>query len=233
MHHFKGLFIINDCVLNKGLQILFEDNHLIAVHKPAGITVQPEPGKPVSLEEEVKAYIKTRYNKPGSVFLGVIHRLDMPVSGVVLFARTSKALVRMNELFRSRKIRKIYTAIVEKVPNPPQARITHWLLRNDNKNITRAYPHAIEGGEKAELSYAVKTVSRNSVKLEIELHTGRKHQIRAQLAAIGCPIVGDVKYGAEKAISTGEIKLKSSSLFFLHPVTGLAMSIVDTIIDHE
>ncbi|MES2691722.1 MAG: RluA family pseudouridine synthase [Bacteroidota bacterium] len=201
------------------LQVLFEDNHLIAVAKKPGQTVQPEPGKPTSLEEEVKEYIKEKYNKPGDVFLGVMHRLDMPVGGIVLFARTSKALVRMNEIFKNRKVEKIYEAKVEGKPVRSADTLTHYLVRDENKNVTRAYPKPVEHAEKAMLTFEVKYENNSNSILRIKLLTGRKHQIRAQLGAINCPIVGDVKYGASKPNEDGSIGLTAVELSFEHPVT--------------
>jgi 23S rRNA pseudouridine1911/1915/1917 synthase len=188
------------------LRILFEDNHLIAVHKQSGEPVQPEVGKPQSVEEQVKEYIKVTKQKPGDVFLGVIHRLDMPVSGIVLFAKTSKALVRMNEAFKQRNVEKIYTAVVNGIPDPKNALITHFLLRDDNRRITKAFDEVI------------RVQGKNAI-LKIALHTGRKHQIRAQLSKIGFPIVGDVKYNAPKPLEDGGIALCATRLAFIHPVT--------------
>lgn len=199
--------------------IVFEDNHLIAAIKKPGQTVQPEPGKPTSLEEEVKTYIKSKYEKPGEVFLGVIHRLDMPVSGIVLFARTSKALARMNEQFQKRQVRKIYEAIVEHIPPHEKELITHWLKRDEQRNFTKAFISETKGADKAQLTYEVINVEGKKTNVRIELHTGRKHQIRAQLSAIGCPIVGDVKYGAAAALPDQSISLKAVELGFVHPVT--------------
>ena len=199
--------------------IVFEDNHLIAAIKKPGQTVQPEPGKPTSLEEEVKMYIKSKYEKPGEVFLGVIHRLDMPVSGIVLFARTSKALARMNEQFQKRQVRKIYEAIVEHIPPHEKELITHWLKRDEQRNFTKAFISETKGADKAQLTYEVINVEGKKTNVRIELHTGRKHQIRAQLSAIGCPIVGDVKYGAAAALPDQSISLKAVELGFVHPVT--------------
>lgn len=208
------------------LQVLFEDNHLIAVVKQPGQTVQPEPGKPTSLEEEVKAYIKEKYNKPGDVFLGVIHRLDMPVSGIVLFARTSKALTRMNDLFKNRKIEKIYEAKVEGKPLHQTDTLTHFLVRDEKKNFTRAHIKPVPNAEKAMLSFDVKYQNNNNSILRIKLLTGRKHQIRAQLGAINCPIVGDVKYGASKANDDTSIALTAVELSFEHPVTKVPVKII-------
>lgn len=199
--------------------IVFEDNHLIAAIKKPGQTVQPEPGKPTSLEEEVKMYIKSKYEKPGEVFLGVIHRLDMPVSGIVLFARTSKALARMNEQFQKRQVRKIYEAIVEHIPPHEKELITHWLKRDEQRNFTKAFISETKGADKAQLTYEVINIEGKKTNVRIELHTGRKHQIRAQLSAIGCPIVGDVKYGAAAALPDQSISLKAVELGFVHPVT--------------
>lgn len=208
------------------LQVLFEDNHLIAVVKRAGQTVQPEPDKPICLEQEVKDYIKQKYNKPGDVFLGVIHRLDMPVSGIVLFARTSKALARMNELFKNRKVEKIYEAKVEGKPIKTSDTITHYLLRDEHKNYSKALLMPAPKAEKAMLSFEVKYNNNSNCILSIKLLTGRKHQIRAQLAAIKCPIVGDVKYGASKPNPDGSIALTAVRLQFEHPVTNLPVQIL-------
>lgn len=201
------------------LHILFEDNHLIAVHKRAGESVQPEDGKPASVEEQVKKYIKVSKQKPGDVFLGVIHRLDMPVSGIVLLAKTSKALVRMNEAFKQRDVEKIYTAVVNGTPNPTKALITHYLLRDDSRRITKAFDKEVRGSQRAQLEYEVIGMEGKNAKLKITLHTGRKHQIRAQLSKIGCPIVGDVKYNAPKPLLDGGIALCATRLAFTHPVT--------------
>ncbi|MFN7313485.1 MAG: RluA family pseudouridine synthase [Bacteroidota bacterium] len=200
------------------VEVIFEDNHLIAVYKQAGQTVQPEPGKPISLEDEVKAYIKTKYQKPGAVFLGVIHRLDMPVSGIVLFAKTSKALVRMNEAFKKRTVKKIYHAECEGIPKIENGLLEHYLLRDEHKNITRFFNKPIEKAEKAMLAYQVLAIKGKQSLLEIELLTGRKHQIRAQLSAIKCPILGDAKYGSTVKYDDGHIALKAVLLSFKHPV---------------
>jgi 23S rRNA pseudouridine1911/1915/1917 synthase len=207
------------------VQILFEDNHLIAAFKKSGQTVQPEPGKPISLEEEVKSYIKEKYQKEGAVFLGVIHRLDMPVSGVVLFARTSKALARMNEKFHDREVSKIYEAWVENSPKLQEDTLTNFLKRDENKNFTKAFSSEVKGALKAQLRYSVLKKQGNKTLLRIELLTGRKHQIRAQLSAMGCPIVGDYKYGASSALKDGFIVLQSCELSFQHPVKEEAITI--------
>jgi 23S rRNA pseudouridine1911/1915/1917 synthase len=200
------------------LEILFEDNHLIAAFKLSGQTVQPEPGKPLSLEDEVKEYIRVKYNKPGAVFLGVIHRLDMPVNGIVLFARTSKALVRMNESFQKREITKKYLCLVEGRPPQASASLQHWLKSDEKKNFTKAFESPVNNALEARLKYKVLKSSKDKSLLEIDLETGRKHQIRAQLSAMGCPIIGDVKYGASKPLNDYSIALQAYYLSFNHPV---------------
>jgi 23S rRNA pseudouridine1911/1915/1917 synthase len=200
------------------VEVLFEDNHLIAAFKKSGQTVQPEPGKPMSLEEEVKAYIKLKYDKPGAIFLGVIHRLDMPVEGIVLFAKTSKSLQRMNELFQQRKVEKIYQVWVENKLPANNGLLTHWLKRDENKNFTKAFTSEVRGADLAQLRYAlIQNIGKHSL-LRIELLTGRKHQIRAQLSAMGCPILGDKKYGASFPFEDNYIALQSTELSFIHPV---------------
>jgi 23S rRNA pseudouridine1911/1915/1917 synthase len=201
------------------LHILYEDNHLIAVHKRSGQSVQPEEGKPTCVEDEVKEYIKVSKNKPGDVFLGVIHRLDMPVSGIVLFAKTSKALVRMNELFKQRSVQKIYTAQVTKIPVQHKAMLTHYLVRDDHKRITKAHLKEVPNSQKAQLEYEVIATHQQTATLKITLHTGRKHQIRVQLSKEGFPIVGDVKYGAPQPLANGAIALCATLLSFIHPVS--------------
>lgn len=198
--------------------IIYEDNHLIAVYKQAGQTVQPEPNKPVSLEEQVKSYIKEKYQKEGAVFLGVIHRIDMPVSGLVLFARTSKALTRMNEIFHDRLVQKIYLAKVEGKPELKTESLTHWLRRDESKNFTKAFTSEVKGSQIAKLTYEIMESNGRFSLLKVNLHTGRKHQVRAQLSALGCPIVGDVKYGARHAMPDQSIALQSYSLSFIHPI---------------
>ena len=200
------------------MEILFEDNHLIAAFKLSGQTVQPEPGKPLSLEDEVKEYIRVKYNKPGAVFLGVIHRLDMPVNGIVLFARTSKALVRMNESFQKREITKKYLCLVEGRPPQASASLQHWLKSDEKKNFTKAFESPVNNALEARLKYKVLKSSKDKSLLEIDLETGRKHQIRAQLSAMGCPIIGDVKYGASKPLNDYSIALQAYYLSFNHPV---------------
>ncbi len=211
------------------LDILYEDNHVIVVNKAPGQLVQPDPsGEPGALEELVKAYIKTKYDKPGKVFLGVVHRIDRPVAGAVLFARTSKALVRLNEMLREHtgKIRKTYWAIVEKSPEgmnfPPSGDLKHYITRNGKTNRSYASPTPQRGDAKeAILRYRTLGGSDGNRYwlLEIDLITGRHHQIRAQLSAIGCPIKGDLKYGAARSNPDGSISLLARRLEFEHPVS--------------
>ncbi|MDP1727734.1 MAG: RNA pseudouridine synthase [Bacteroidota bacterium] len=198
--------------------IIYEDNHLIAAYKLSGQTVQPEPNKPRSLEEQVKIYLKEKYQKEGAVFLGVIHRIDMPVSGLVLFAKTSKALTRMNEIFHDRLVQKIYLAKVEGKPKLKTELITHWLRRDENKNFTKAFTSEVKGAQIAKLTYEIIESNARFSLLKINLHTGRKHQVRAQLSALGCPIAGDVKYGASQPMADQSIALQSYSISFIHPV---------------
>lgn len=205
------------------MEVLYEDNHLLAVSKAPGEIVQGDRTGDEPLVETCKAYIKEKYSKPGAVFLGVAHRLDRPVSGVVLFARTSKALTRLNDAFRRRDdLEKVYLALVEGHPDRPAATLTHHLLRNRDQN--KSYP-VREGTKEAKeakeavLEYrVVAQPTEGQTLLEIHLHTGRHHQIRAQLTAIGCPIVGDVKYGASHPLPDASIALHARSLSLMHPV---------------
>lgn len=203
-------------VIPAGLQILYEDNHLIAVNKPSGVLVQGDVSGDTSLMDVVKQYIKETYQKPGNVFLGLLHRLDRPVSGVVLFARTSKAASRLSQQWRSRSVRKIYWAMVHGVMTPREGFLTSHLKKNGAKGVVVAEEGA-QGAQKAILSYRTLQRGAKDSLLEIVLHTGRKHQIRAQLAAAGCPIVGDVKYGAPSALENKAIRLVARSLTFTHP----------------
>src|ERR1041385_3151306 len=183
---------------NRQLEVLFEDNHIIAINKPSGVLVQPDKGSDDALEILVKQYIKRKYNKPGEVFLGVCHRIDRPVSGVVVMARTSKALVRLNEMFKTKEVRKTYWAVVENMPAQAAGTLVHWLKKNETKNISRAWDKEVPGTLRCELHYQwLKSIERYHL-LEINPVTGRHHQIRVQLSAIGCSIKGDVKYGAKR-----------------------------------
>ena len=200
------------------LVVLYEDNHLIAVKKNAGDIVQSDQTGDKTLAEEVKSYIKRKYKKPGEVFLGIIHRLDRPVGGVVVFARTSKALSRMNALFREKKMAKTYWAIVEEKPPFENGELVNWLKKNQEKNRSRAYDSEVKESKKAELTYRLLGRSRHYYYLEIQPKTGRHHQIRIQLAHLGCKIKGDVKYGAKRTNKDGSIHLFARSLAFTHPV---------------
>ena len=199
-------------------EILYEDNHLIAINKRSSDLSQGDKSGDMSLDTEVKRYIAEKYNKPGDVFLGVVHRLDRPVSGVILYARTSKALARMNEMFRSAQVRKIYLAIVKERPPEDKDTITHFLKRNEKQNKTYVYDTEVKDSKKASLTYQIAGRSDRYYLLEIELHSGRHHQIRAQLAGIGCPVKGDLKYGFNRSNEDGSISLMARQLEFIHPV---------------
>lgn len=200
------------------VDVLFEDNHLVAINKPAGMLVQGDETGDKPLADEVKAYIKRKYGKPGEVFLGVVHRLDRPVSGVVVFARTSKAVSRMNELFRDRKTEKIYWAVVERKPGSPSGKLVHWLQKDEKKNKTTIYRKETPGALRSELTYSLLDSAHGLHLLEVRPITGRSHQIRSQLAAMGCPILGDLKYGAVSTTDDGSIALHARALSFIHPV---------------
>ncbi len=200
------------------VDVLFEDNHLLIVNKPAGILVQGDATGDVPLVELCKQYIGTKYNKPGEVFLGVIHRLDRPVSGVVAFARTSKALERMNKLFRDKKAKKTYWAIVGKKPSERKGTLVHWLTKDEKKNKAAAHDEEVPGSKRSELHYEVIQTQSGFYLLEVNPITGRAHQIRVQLASMNCPIAGDLKYGFQGANSDASICLHSRSLEFIHPV---------------
>ena len=200
------------------IEILYEDNHLIAVNKKPSDLSQSDKTGDAALDSEVKKYLAEKYNKPGDVFLGVVHRLDRPVGGVMLFARTSKALERMNEIFRTREVRKTYVAIVSERPPDDEADLTHFLKKNEKQNKTYVYDNEVKGSKKATLSYKLEARSDRYYLLEIELHSGRHHQIRAQLAKIGCPVKGDLKYGYPRSNEDGSISLFARRLEFTHPV---------------
>lgn len=201
------------------LEVLYEDNHIIAINKPLNMLVQVDNTGDKSLEDEVKRYIKEKYNKPGAVFLGVTHRLDRPVSGVILFARTSKALTRLNEMFKAKQIQKMYWAIVKNQPQPESALLRHFITRNTKTNKSTAHSKPVADAKEAQLSYRTLARSNNYSLLEVQLHTGRHHQIRSQLSAINCPIKGDLKYGSPRSNEGGGISLHARSVDFTHPVT--------------
>ena len=203
------------------MQVVYEDNHIIIVYKESGEIVQGDKTGDTPLSETVKQYIKEKYQKPGAVFLGVVHRLDRPVSGLVVFARTSKALTRLNNMFRDGEVHKTYWAIVETSPDLPQGEqlLTHWLTRNEQQNKSYAYDHEVPRSKKAMLRCRVIGHSDRYSLVEVQLLTGRHHQIRCQLAAIGCPIKGDLKYGAPRSNPDGSISLLSYLVEFIHPVS--------------
>ena len=198
--------------------ILYEDNHLLVVNKHAGDLVQPDPSGESALEDQIKAFIKRRDAKPGAVFLGVVHRIDRPVSGAVLFAKTSKALVRLNEMIREGRIRKTYWALTERTPDPESGELLHYILRDGRTNRSRAFDAPKGDAKQARLRYATLGAGTRYTLVEVELITGRHHQIRAQLSKIGCPIRGDLKYGAKRSLPGGGISLHSRRVEFEHPV---------------
>ena len=206
-------------------EILFEDNHLIAVNKRAGQLAQGDRTGDVSLDQMVKQYIKNKYGKPGDVFLGVIHRLDRPVSGVILYARTSKALLRMNQMFKEQKIQKNYWCIVKDRPQPEEGRLSHYLVKNENQNKSYAYDEPKKNTKPAILDYRLISSSDRYYLLEVMLHTGRHHQIRCQFAKIGSPIRGDLKYGYPRNNEDASICLHARSLEFMHPVRNVPLII--------
>lgn len=201
------------------LQVLHEDNHIIVINKRVGDIVQGDKTGDKPLSEVVKEYIKEKYNKPGEVFLGVVHRLDRPTTGIVVFARTSKALTRLNELFAKRETQKTYWAVVKNKPAEAEAKLVHYLKRNEKNNTSKAHLKEVPESKVASLDYKIIKELNNYFALEINLHTGRHHQIRAQLSAIGSPIKGDLKYGFDRSNPDGGIHLHARKLVFIHPVS--------------
>jgi 23S rRNA pseudouridine1911/1915/1917 synthase len=210
------------------LQILHEDNHLIVINKRVGDIVQGDKTGDKPLSEVVKEYIKDKYNKPGDVFLGVVHRLDRPTTGIVVFAKTSKALTRLNEMFSQRETQKTYWTVVKNKPPKNQDTLVHFLKRNEKNNTSKAHLKEVPDSKKASLEYTIITTLDNYFALEINLHTGRHHQIRAQLSAIGCPIKGDLKYGFDRSNPDGGIHLHARKLVFQHPVSKDTIEIIAT-----
>jgi len=206
--------------------ILYEDNHLIAVNKIAGDIVQEDETGDEPLDEKVKKYIAKKYNKLNGAFLGVVHRLDRPVSGVILFAKTSKALDRVNKLFKSREMKKTYYAVVRKRPEPSEGNLVHWLLKNPQKNVTKAHDHEVPASQRSELNYRLAGELEGYYLIEVNPITGRPHQIRVQLATLGCPIVGDNKYGYPRGSLKKSICLHARRLRFIHPIKKEPVEIV-------
>ena len=201
------------------MEVRYEDNHVIIVEKSCSEIVQGDKTGDTPLSEMVKQYIKEAYAKPGEVFLGVVHRLDRPVSGLVVFARTSKALVRLNRMFLEGQVHKTYRAMVKNQPPKEEDELVNWLVRNEKQNKSYAYDHEVPNSKKAILHYRVLEKLDNYYLLEIDLKTGRHHQIRCQLAKMGCPIKGDLKYGAKRSNPDGGISLQAYSIDFVHPVS--------------
>ena len=201
------------------MKVVYEDNHLIIIYKESGEIVQGDKTGDVPLSETVKGYIKEKYHKPGAVFLGVVHRLDRPVSGLVVFARTSKALTRLNDMFRRGDVHKTYWAITKNAPPHAMGTLVNWLVRNEKQNKSYAYDREVSGSKKAVLNYRLVGHTDNYYLLEVQLLTGRHHQIRCQLAHIGCPIKGDLKYGARRSNRDGSISLLACRIEFVHPVS--------------
>lgn len=214
------------------MTILYEDNHLIIVNKQAGEIVQGDKTGDTPLSDIVKDWLKEKHNKPGNVYLGVVHRLDRPVSGVVLFAKTSKALPRLNKIFAEHdKVGKTYWAIVQNRPQASKGTLTHWLTRQEKNNTARAYDREVPGAKKAVLDYELIASGDRYHLLEIHLHTGRHHQIRCQLAKMGCPIKGDLKYGAPRSNPDGSISLHARNLTLEHPVSHETISVTAPVPD--
>ena len=215
------------------MTVLYEDNHLIAVNKTSSEIVQGDKTGDTPLSETLKQWLKAKYNKPGEVFIGVTHRLDRPVSGIVLFAKTSKALERMNAMFRESQIRKTYWAIVKNPPPQPEGELVHYLVRNEKQNKSYASANEKPHSKKAILSYRVIGRSDRYFLLEIDLKTGRHHQIRCQLAAIGCPVRGDLKYGYSRSNPDGGISLHARKAQFIHPVSKNEIEIIAPVPEND
>lgn len=208
------------------MNVVYEDNHIIIVNKCASEIVQADKTGDIPLSETVKQYLKEKYAKPGNVFLGVTHRLDRPVSGLVIFAKTSKALGRLNEMFRTGGVKKTYWAIVRQCPPASEGELVHYLVRNEKQNKSYAYAKEVKGSKMAVLHYRLLAKSENYYLLEVDLKTGRHHQIRCQLAAMGCPIKGDLKYGFARSNPDGSICLHARRVRFVHPVTKSPVEVV-------
>ena len=208
------------------MTVLYEDNHIIIVNKEVGEIVQGDKTGDKPLSEIVKEYLKEKYNKPGNVFCGVIHRLDRPTSGIVMFAKTSKALSRLNEMFRNDEVTKTYWALVKNMPKKSEDTLVHYLVKNERTNKSAAFDFEKKGTKKSILHYKLVSKSDNYYLLEIDLETGRHHQIRSQLSKIGSPIKGDLKYGADRSNPDGGISLHARSISFVHPVSKVKIEII-------
>ena len=215
--------IISD---KNNLQVLYEDNHIIVINKRVGDIVQGDQTGDKPLADVVKEYLKDKYNKPGEAFVGVVHRLDRPTTGLVVFAKTSKALTRLNESFKNRETQKTYWAAIKNIPSKLEDTLTHYLVRNPKNNQSKAFDKEVKDSKKASLTYKLlKKLDRFAI-FEIDLHTGRHHQIRAQLSKIGCPIKGDLKYGFDRSNTDGGIHLHARKLTFIHPVKKEEITII-------
>lgn len=213
------------------MEVVYEDNHIIIVNKSCSEIVQGDKTGDKPLSEKVKEYLKDKYAKPGNVFCGVVHRLDRPVSGLVVFAKTSKALTRLNNMFKDKEVKKTYWAIVADKPRNDEAVLEDYLVKNERQNKSYAHPNPVEGSKKAILDYRVIGKSDRYYLLEVHLHTGRHHQIRCQLANIGCPIRGDLKYGARRSNPDGGISLHARHIEFVHPVSHITVSVTAPVPD--
>lgn len=213
------------------MEVLYEDNHIIIVNKSCSEIVQGDKTGDKPLSEKVKEYLKDKYAKPGNVFCGVVHRLDRPVSGLVVFAKTSKALARLNNMFKDKEVKKTYWAIVADKPRNDEAVLEDYLVKNERQNKSYAHPKPVQGSKKAILDYRVIGKSDRYYLLEVHLHTGRHHQIRCQLANIGCPIRGDLKYGARRSNPDGGISLHARHIEFVHPVSHITVSVTAPVPD--
>lgn len=213
------------------MEVLYEDNHIIIVNKSCSEIVQGDKTGDKPLSEKVKEYLKDKYAKPGNVFCGVVHRLDRPVSGLVVFAKTSKALARLNNMFKDKEVKKTYWAIVSDKPRNDEAVLEDYLVKNERQNKSYAHSNPVQGSKKAILDYRVIGKSDRYYLLEVHLHTGRHHQIRCQLANIGCPIRGDLKYGARRSNPDGGISLHARHIEFVHPVSHITVSVTAPVPD--
>ena len=215
------------------LQVLFEDNHLIAINKRPGDIIQGDKTKDTPLVEIVKEYLKIKYDKPGNVYLGVIHRIDRPTSGVAVFAKTSKALSRMNLMLKDHTIQKTYWAITQNKPENETDKLTHWLRKNKRNNKSTHFPKETKNAKKAILTYKILKELDNYFLLEVSMKSGRHHQIRCQLQAIGCPIKGDIKYGSKRTNKDGSIDLHARNVKFMHPVSKKQIDITAPLRDQK